>query len=102
MLELRPSCEHCAKALPPDSEEAMICSYECTFCSTCVDQVLSGTCPNCGGGFASRPIRPTTEWRTGISLANQPASTQHKNKPVDVDRHAELLRRIDGRPAVLR
>ena len=62
MLELRPSCEHCNKALPPDSLEARICSYECTFCADCVDTVLGNVCPNCGGGFVPRPIRPVTNW----------------------------------------
>ena len=54
MLELRPSCECCGVDLPPDSPEAMICSFECTFCRTCVDTRLHGTCPNCGGTFAKR------------------------------------------------
>ena len=56
MLELRPTCEHCNKALPPNSLEARICSYECTFCATCVESVLGNVCPNCGGGFVPRPI----------------------------------------------
>lgn len=55
MLELRPTCENCDKALPPDSLEARICTYECTFCATCVDTVLENVCPNCGGGFVPRP-----------------------------------------------
>ena len=50
MLQLRPTCEHCNRALPPASTEARICSYECTFCATCVDTVLHNVCPNCGGG----------------------------------------------------
>lgn len=58
MLELRPCCECCGKALPPDSTEARICTFECTFCVTCVDDVLNGICPNCGGNFGVRPIRP--------------------------------------------
>ncbi len=58
MLELRPACEHCHKPLPPESTEARICSYECTFCSTCVEMVLRGVCPNCRGNFEPRPIRP--------------------------------------------
>ena len=58
MLALRPNCECCDKDLPPDSGEAMICTFECTFCRTCVDDVLYGVCPNCGGGFVPRPIRP--------------------------------------------
>ena len=58
MLELRPNCELCDKDLPPDAADARICSYECTFCSACVDDVLHDVCPNCGGGFQPRPIRP--------------------------------------------
>lgn len=76
MLELRPNCEFCDKDLPPDSLEACICSYECTFCRPCVETVLHNVCPNCGGGFSPRPIRPTTERRQGVSLANHPASTK--------------------------
>jgi len=58
MLELRPSCECCDRDLPPESGEAMICSFECTFCRECVDEKLQGVCPNCSGNFSSRPIRP--------------------------------------------
>jgi len=58
MLELRPSCENCNKLLPPESNNARICSYECTFCGDCVDHILKGVCPNCGGNFVMRPIRP--------------------------------------------
>lgn len=74
MLELRPNCELCDKDLPPGSTEARICSYECTFCQDCVDKVLNNVCPNCGGGFSVRPIRPKTERRPGVNLANQPPS----------------------------
>ena len=58
MLEIRPSCEHCNKALPFDAEDAMICTFECTFCKECVEGILQHICPNCGGGFEKRPIRP--------------------------------------------
>jgi hypothetical protein len=74
MLEIRPNCECCDKDLLPDSTEAMICTYECTFCITCVEDVLHNVCPNCGGGCAQRPIRPKTERRSGLSLKHQPAS----------------------------
>jgi hypothetical protein len=70
MLELRPNCECCDKDLPPDSEEARICTFECTFCVTCVEEVLHGACPNCGGNFVERPIRPVGK------LANNPPSTK--------------------------
>ncbi|NQZ11872.1 MAG: DUF1272 domain-containing protein [Algicola sp.] len=76
MLEIRPNCECCDKDLPPDSIEAMICTYECTFCKNCVDEILSNVCPNCGGGFCPRPIRPKMACRPGLSIAHQPASTQ--------------------------
>lgn len=57
MLEMRPSCEGCGVDLPPDSTEAMICSFECTFCRACVETRLHGTCPNCGGQLVARPTR---------------------------------------------
>lgn len=76
MLELRPSCENCNKLLPPDSSEARICSYECTFCSDCVNNILKDICPNCGGNFVSRPIRPAK------CLIKDPASKTVVYKPV--------------------
>jgi uncharacterized protein len=72
--QLRPSCEYCDKDLPPRATDARICSYECTFCADCVENRLHNVCPNCGGGFAPRPIRPATEWRPGLSVANRPPS----------------------------
>ncbi|MEY3915777.1 MAG: hypothetical protein RLZZ103_1276, partial [Pseudomonadota bacterium] len=48
MLEMRDSCERCTSPLPMDSGDAMICSYECTFCAPCVNGPLNGRCPNCG------------------------------------------------------
>lgn len=70
MLELRPNCECCDKDLPPDSPEAVICSFECTFCVSCASGVLNNRCPNCGGNFAPRPIRPQS------ALDKNPPSTQ--------------------------
>jgi hypothetical protein len=98
MLELRPSCEHCDKPLPPASTEAMICSFECTFCADCVRGVLSNVCPNCGGGFCSRPIRPSRAWRGSAYLGERPATTQRKHKPVDRAAHAQLVAAIGGTP----
>lgn len=94
MLELRPTCEHCNKALPPDSLEARICSYECTFCVMCVEQVLENVCPNCGGGFAPRPVRPATNWHGDNFLGKDPASTTIKHRPVDPTSHARFLARL--------
>ena len=74
MLEIRPNCEYCDKDLAPDALDAKICTYECTFCADCVDTKLSNVCPNCGGGFAPRPIRPTTARRDGLSVNHQPPS----------------------------
>jgi uncharacterized protein len=70
MLDIRPNCECCDKDLPPDSAEAMICSFECTFCADCVENVLTGVCPNCSGNLVARPIRPAAK------LVNNPASTK--------------------------
>ena len=70
MLELRPGCECCDTDLPPDSERARICTFECTFCADCADTLLQGHCPNCGGELLPRPRRPAGK------LANNPASTR--------------------------
>jgi len=94
MLELRPTCEQCNKALPPDSLEARICSYECTFCVTFVERVLGNVCPNCGGGFAPRPIRPATNWNGDNFLRKDPASTTVKHRPVDPAAHAQFLAKL--------
>ena len=75
MLELRPNCECCDRDLPPRSTEAMICSFECTFCRSCAEGVLGGQCPNCGGELLRRPIRPAAK------LVKFPASTTRKVKP---------------------
>ena len=75
MLELRPNCECCDKDLPRDSEEAVICTFECTFCTSCADEILQGVCPNCGGNFVPRPIRPANK------LDEYPASTRRVLKP---------------------
>ncbi|MEK7795158.1 MAG: DUF1272 domain-containing protein [Candidatus Hydrogenedentota bacterium] len=58
MLKLKAKCEACGKLLPPESAEAMICSFECTFCAACARETHGGKCPNCGGNFERRPIRP--------------------------------------------
>jgi hypothetical protein len=74
MLELRPGCEKCDVDLPPESADARICSFECTFCSACVE-TLGGICPNCGGGFERRPIRPAAV------LDEHPASRERVYQP---------------------
>ena len=74
MLEIRPNCELCDRDLPPASPDARICTYECTFCADCVDTVLENVCPNCGGGFEKRPVRPSNARRPGLSIEHQPAS----------------------------
>ena len=94
MLELRPTCEHCNKALPPNALDARICTYECTFCAACVERVLANVCPNCGGGFVPRPIRPSTNWKGDNYLGKDPASTQVKHRPVDPAAHATFAAAI--------
>ena len=102
MLELRPTCEHCNTPLPPDSPDARICSYECTFCAHCAETVLGHTCPNCGGGFVPRPIRPARNWKNGNFLGNGPASTVVKCRPADLAAHAVLLAQLVDVPAQAR
>lgn len=75
MLELRPNCECCDRDLPPDAPNAMICTFECTFCADCATGTLKGVCPNCGGELVRRPIRPAAK------LARFPASTKRVLKP---------------------
>ena len=75
MLALRPNCECCNRDLPPESLEALICSFECTFCRACADTRLKGRCPNCGGELVARPRRPPAK------LAKYPASTERVFKP---------------------
>lgn len=98
MLELRPSCENCGKALPPAATDARICSYECTFCATCVDTVLGNVCPNCGGGFVPRPVRPARNWKGDNYLGQDPAGTKVRYRPVDPAVHARLVTAIGGLP----
>lgn len=94
MLELRPSCEHCNKALPPESTEARVCSFECTFCADCVDGFLCNVCPNCGGGFERRPVRPARNWKNNNNLEHNPAAVDIKYRPVDPSAHAAFCSSI--------
>ena len=75
MLQLRPGCECCDKDLPPDAADAMICTFECTFCQDCTTRKLGGICPNCGGELVRRPRRPAAK------LQKYPASTERVFKP---------------------
>ena len=75
MLQLRPNCECCDRDLPPQSEDALICTYECTFCLACAESKLRFKCPNCGGELVRRPRRPAEK------LATHPASTERVFKP---------------------
>ena len=70
MLDLRPNCECCDRDLPPEADNAMICTFECTFCTECATGKLGGYCPNCGGNLVARPVRPAP------ALAKYPASTK--------------------------
>jgi len=89
-LALHPTCEHCNKALPPASLEARIGSFECTFCATCVENVMGNVCPNCSGGFAPHPIRPAQNWRNGNDLGDFPARRLMKHKLLNTATHANF------------
>jgi len=97
MLQLRPVCEHCATSLPPASTEAMICSFECTFCRSCVS-LLENVCPNCGGGFVPRPVRPRHNLKQGNFLERYPAVTEVRHRPVDIEAHVAFARGLKDVP----
>ena len=99
-LQLRPNCEYCDKDLPPSALEARICSYECTFCADCAETKLSNVCPNCGGGFAPRPIRPLHEWRAGVCATKQlPSDKRVHLKYAEEDVAALVAKLRDVAPA---
>jgi hypothetical protein len=75
MLQLRPNCERCDRDLPPESRDAFICTFECTFCRACAEDALAGRCPNCVGELVRRPVRPADK------LAKFPGSTERVVKP---------------------
>ena len=89
MLLLKPNCESCNKDLPPDSTQAMICSFECTFCQDCMDSFFNFRCPNCDGDVCARPTRD------GDALKTNPASDQRVCSDYEI-------RIIDGKKSVLR
>lgn len=80
MLDIRPNCEHCNKDLPNTSTEAMICSFECTYCKECALEVFENVCPSCSGNFVERPIRPMKE------IEKNQASTKRIFKPKDLEK----------------
>lgn len=92
MLELRPTCEGCGKALPPNASDAMICTYECTFCEVCALGTLRNVCPNCGGNFQHRPIRSRAQ------LAKHPASIEAHPVGIDEAAHARFFERYHSIP----
>ncbi|NER13628.1 DUF1272 domain-containing protein [Leptobacterium flavescens] len=79
MLEIRPCCEHCGKDLPNTATDAMICSFECTYCEECATTVFENVCPNCGGGFQKRPVRPQAY------IEKYPPSEKKVFKPKDIE-----------------
>jgi len=91
MLEIRLSCENCDKALPNTSDEAMICTFECTFCKHCVEEVLQNVCPNCGGGFTNRPTRPKDK------IEKYPARKDKVYKPIVKNKYLDKNKLIDPR-----
>ena len=96
-LQMKEHCERCDAALSAASDESLICSYECTFCADCVDSKLGNVCPNCGGGFVPRPIRPAMEWRAGVSVEKHPPSTKRvrlKYSLEDLAAHSARIRAI--------
>ncbi len=85
MLEIRTICENCKKDLPNESKDAMICTFECTYCKDCVENILQNVCPNCTGGFEKRPIRPKNY------LDKYPVSDKLVYNPINPKEFKELL-----------
>ncbi len=99
MLQLRPNCELCNRDLPPQSADARICSYECTYCVECVETVLFNVCPTCGGNLVPRPVRPLKAWRPErmLGLENHPASETRvhcKYTRAEIDAHVAQIKDI--------
>ncbi len=92
MLEIRPTCENCNKSLPPDSTEALICTFECTWCTECNENILKNVCPNCGGGLQKRPVRPVQQ------LMKHPASEKNTFNPVDMTTYLPLRKKLRDIP----
>jgi uncharacterized protein len=88
MLEIKPTCENCGKQLSNESDEAMICTFECTFCKDCVTDILFNICPNCGGGFEKRPTRPKE------LLEKYPVSTKKYLSPADKNKFRKILEKF--------
>ena len=95
---MRPNCEKCGSALPPGSAQALICSYECTFCADCVERHLMNVCPNCGGGFAPRPIRPRRPWREGAGLVSHPPDSRRHSLRYSMEQVLELVQTLRDVP----
>ena len=94
MIEIRTNCENCNKALPPNSEEAMICAFECTFCKDCVETILFNVCPNCSGGFEKRPVLRSA------FLEKYPPSDKRIYKPIDAEKFKVQLKKYkDVKPS---
>jgi len=91
MLEIRQCCENCGKSLPNDSNEAMICTFECTFCIQCVENILENVCPNCGGGFEKRPTQPHAQ------LGKYPMRMDNIFKPIKFNKFLKTNKSIDPR-----
>jgi len=92
MLDIRLCCENCERPLPPDSSEALVCSFECTWCTTCNDELLNNVCPNCGGGLEKRPIRPKSK------LDKYPPKGEKVYKPIDKDAFMVLREKLINVP----
>ncbi|NND33714.1 MAG: DUF1272 domain-containing protein [Saprospiraceae bacterium] len=92
MLEIRPVCENCGKDLPNGTTDAMICSFECTFCLDCVTNILNNVCPNCGGGFEKRPIRRKSH------LKKYPATRVKITRSVDIKKFDTIKKALETIP----
>ncbi|HWL77533.1 DUF1272 domain-containing protein [Microbacterium sp.] len=100
MLELRPNCEWCGVDLPPNDVRARICSYECTYCAECAENILQNVCPTCGGDMVRRPIRPAREWRpgSGLGLRHHPAGEKRHETRWTLSDAEHMIRLVGSIP----
>ena len=94
MLALKSCCENCNKPLPAHAKDARICSFECTFCRSCVENVLQSVCPNCGGDFQPRPIRPSVNFKNNNFIGQHPPAYESIYEPVDLVEHQKLVEKV--------
>lgn len=96
---MKTQCERCRTDLASDGPAA-ICSFECTFCTGCAEQ-LAGLCPNCGGELVARPRRIGSAAGVAKSLAGRLAVEARNFTAARKVPHVSVERLVDAGPAAV-